>query len=237
MAKRIDSITLPGGLLGIKKFTASGSYVPAANVKKFIVEMVGAGGGSTGVPPGSTATDSLSGGGGSGGYVKFLVDLSEGFLEGASYVIAIGAGGTGNVSAGTDGSPSQFTYRRPNGTTDAYAILYGGMAAALQAVPTTTTFARALGGTGGFVNTGTFAGLTVLVSRGGEVGKDGLCTNRTLVAGMGGAGIWSRGGNVGVLTADGYGGGGTGIARPAGVATASGAGAGSQGMAILWEYA
>lgn len=58
MANRVSSVTLPGGLLAVKKIASSGAYIPTAGVKKLVFEIVGAGGGSTGAPSGSTTTDS-----------------------------------------------------------------------------------------------------------------------------------------------------------------------------------
>lgn len=241
MANRVSSITLSGGLLAVKKITSSGAYIPTAGAKKLVFEIVGAGGGSTGAPSGSTTTDSLSGGGGSGGYAKLLVDLGTGFLEGASFQVTIGAGGTGNVSAGTQGGITMLYYRRPEGTSDLYANLGGGFPAALLAVPTATTFVKTPGGFGGTVSIGSFSPLTTLAVQQGNPGADGVCMNRIFTSGNGGNSAIGRGGlggnvNSAGFSPDSFGGGGGGIARMAGVAGANGAGAGAPGVMIVWEY-
>lgn len=96
---------LPGRLLNIQIFTASGTYTPSAGLTKAIVQVVGGGAGSGGAPATSSAQFSGSPGASSGTYAEVSLTAAQ---IGASQGVTIGlggtAGGTGSSSGGTGGT-------------------------------------------------------------------------------------------------------------------------------------
>ena len=94
-----------GRLVGVKAFVASGTYTPTIGTKAIIVEAVGAGGGSGGVPATSTNSTGLSSAGAGGAYAKSY--LTTGFSSGVA--VTIGAGGIAGTSAGASGGTGGTT--------------------------------------------------------------------------------------------------------------------------------
>src|SRR5215468_8638562 len=88
----------PGGgttRVGVQVFTASGTYVPSANLVSAVVECVGGGGGGGGTPSETTGYVGAGGGGGSGSYSRKYLTAAQ---IGASQTITIGAGGNGGAA-------------------------------------------------------------------------------------------------------------------------------------------
>ena len=84
------------------------TYTPTAGTAFIIVEMTGGGGGSGGsATPGVASNASMSGAGGPGGYLKFMMTAAQ---IGASLAYTVGAGGGGGAvgSNGTAGSATTF---------------------------------------------------------------------------------------------------------------------------------
>ncbi len=232
MAKRIDSITLAGGLLGVKIFTTSGSYIPAANVKKFIVEMVGGGGGSV-TPPApdpNTQPIFLGSGGGAGGYAKFMVDVSA--LNGTLNLV-VGAPG----AQGSKGGQSRVEI--VGSSTTILATASGGSAGLKW---TGTTVPAMVGGGGGgsvYLNS---SRVTTLVRCDGEKGGVGSFLTKSLgYGGRGGSNPMGCGASEaieGISGGKGYGpgGGASGVARRARNGTPISGGVGGSGLIIISEY-
>lgn len=212
----------PGALIGLKVFTASGTYTPTIGMAAAVVECIGGGGGANAVL-GTATTNAVGAGGGSGGYSRRLLAAAQ---IGASQTITIGAGGPGVVSgsaAGTDGGATSF---------GSLCVANGGKGAPTGAA------AFMAGGAGGTPGTGD------VIAAGAPGG--GGCTGSTTppVPSKGGSGPFG-GGGVGTTisggaavagkNADNYGSGGGGGAVSAVAATAAG-GNGSAGVCIITEY-
>ncbi len=95
----VDNATGGGGSgvksISVQTFTSSGTYTPTTGMAYAIVEIVGAGGGSSGCNGGSGAP-----GGGAGGYAKVLETAAQ---IGASETVTIGAAGSAGNSTPTAG--------------------------------------------------------------------------------------------------------------------------------------
>ncbi|WP_337047435.1 glycine-rich domain-containing protein [Serratia liquefaciens] len=96
-----------GCLIGVQRFTASGTYTPTPGTRYVIVEAVGGGGGGGGCSDTSVDNAAVSGGGGSGSYVRTKIDNAT---IGDATAITIGIGGAGGVggNAGTIGGDTKF---------------------------------------------------------------------------------------------------------------------------------
>lgn len=95
----------PGRLLGIKTFSASGTYTPTTGTKKIRVRVWGGGGGGGGVS--SSATAGVPGGAG-GGYAESLITLSTITTPVSVLIGAGGAPGSSSGGAGGAGGLSSF---------------------------------------------------------------------------------------------------------------------------------
>jgi hypothetical protein len=212
------------GSAKIRKFTASGTYVPTAGMQYCVVELVGGGGGGGGVS--GTATTSYGGGGGGAGcYAKSILTAVQ---VGASQAITIGTGGAGGVGAAAGG----------NGTTTSFGSL--------------VTASGGLGGNPGYASINPGAGVGGITGTGdvvvpGAPGISGWYGQVTTLIGTGGAGGSSllggggQGANVNNSTAaagnagNGPGGGGSGAVCQA-IASTQNGGAGANGCVIITEY-
>lgn len=100
LMKAIQSSALTGGrLLNVQVFSASGTYTPTPGTRSVIVEMVGGGGGSGGVPATGAGQGALSGTGASGSYAKGR--FTTGF---SGVAVTVGAGGAAGVANGNGGN-------------------------------------------------------------------------------------------------------------------------------------
>jgi hypothetical protein len=183
----------------------------------------GAGGGCTSVASAAAG----AGGGGGGGYAEKTFAVTPN----TSYVVAVGAGGTG-VSAAA-GNPGGNTTIAVGGVT---VTANGGLGGA-QAVPTTTLTVW-MGGASGAVSTNGD------VNEGGAPGEAGIVliiATPIVLSGNGGSSNFGSGalgikavGN-GTNATIGFGGGGSGSATGASVARTGGNGA--NGVLVIDEYA
>lgn len=95
-----DYVSLEAGrLISRTVFTSDGTFTPNSKTKEMIVELVGGGGGSGGVPTTGASQASLSTAGGFGEYLK--AHWPRSVPVAASYNVLIGTGGAGG-SAGTN---------------------------------------------------------------------------------------------------------------------------------------
>ena len=95
-----DYVSLEAGrLIARTVFTSDGTFTPNSKTKEMIVELVGGGGGSGGVPTTGASQASLSTAGGFGEYLK--AHWPRSVPVAASYNVLIGTGGAGG-SAGTN---------------------------------------------------------------------------------------------------------------------------------------
>lgn len=208
-----------GALVGIQKYTATGTYTRTANVTTAIVECVG-GGGSGGGSGSMVSNVSAGGGGGGGGYCRKLA------TPGATETVTIGGGGAapsaGN-NAGNAGGASTF------GTTPV-CTAGGGAAGAAGGESTQVNSAGGAGGigtVGDLLGSGSPGGMSVANFSAG-----------LLMAGNGGSSLYGGGGaygGAGGVAGQNYGGGGSGGGTYSnGSTTAGGVGAG--GICFVYEY-
>lgn len=210
-----------GRLIGVQRFTTSGTYTPTAGTTSVIVEAVGGGGGGAGA--GSTAAGqvSIGSGGGAGGYTK--TRLTSGFSGAA---ITIGAGGAQSSAAGNGGSATSFA---------ALLAAGGGVGGAFTAATSTYPFILT-GGAGGNASGG-----NITSQDGGQGSPAIICSTTNQQSGAGGSSFFGAGGvsvsgsNNGI-NGSGFGSGGSGASSNNG-GTAKGSGAGANGVLIVWEYA
>src|SRR5262245_5050852 len=135
----------PGGgttRVGVQVFTASGTYVPSANLISAIIECVGGGGGGGGVA-GAGAYTYSGAGGGSGSYSRAVKTAAQ---IGASQTVTIGAGGSAGTSAPGNGGNGGDT------SVGALVIGKGGTGGGLY----NGAGNAVVGGAGGIAGTGDF---------------------------------------------------------------------------------
>lgn len=95
-----------GRFLGVRTFTASGTYVPTVGMKNVLVKVVGGGGGSAGLGATAAAQYATVGGGASGSYAEAWLSSTT---VGSSQIVTVGVGGVGGLiaaNAGGGGSSS-----------------------------------------------------------------------------------------------------------------------------------
>ena len=84
-----------GRLIGVQKFSTSGSYTPTANTKAILVDVLGGGGGGGNASATSSSSQSVGAGGGGGGYARsYLTTVPN------SALVIIGAGGAAASAGG-----------------------------------------------------------------------------------------------------------------------------------------
>lgn len=222
-----------GRLVGVQQFVSTGIYTPTPGARLARIRMVGggaAGGGTNGAGV-NTAAAAGSGGGG-GGYLELLLNISG---LSSTVSVSVGAGGT-PVSANNGGNGGQSSF-------GAYAICLGGTGGqAMYAVAAGNSQQAGQGLGGGTTIVNGLPG-TVMVSKAGGTGLNGLVlpfTNGTrglAISGMGGnseMGTGSgntNGGNGG--SPSGYGAGGSGSASVDGNNYSGGPGGG--GYVVIEE--
>lgn len=216
---------IPGRLLGVQRFTTSGTYTPSAEVKKIIVEVLGGGGGGGGAQAG-TGFASFGAGAAAGSYAKGLfTDLLS------SYVVTIGAGGKGG--GGTENGS-------PGGTTSLGSLISasGGNPGQTAAAGTDPYIMGSLGSPGSVV------GGNVISSPSQNTGGFGFRLSAAVCSGgTGSDSIYGRGGDAASSTnragrsATGYGAGGGGGRAVSQSGTPYTGGDGSDGIVIVWEFA
>ena len=209
----------------VQVFTASGSYVPSANLISAVVECVGGGGGGGGTP-GSVNYVYSGGGGGAGSYSRKYLTAAQ---IGASQTITIGALGAGGAAGSNNGATGGDT------NFGSFCIGKGGSGGSGYIA------GMGAGGLGGIAGTGD---ITVT----GAPGDTGTWTTSTASIGIstkGGSSIFGGGGLAAALSSGGIGqtggnatlygsGGGGGIVNNN--AGSAAGGNGSAGICIVTEY-
>lgn len=149
----IPAIAIPASYSGrgMKVFTVDDSWTVPAGVTKVRVELLGGGGSGNSAPIGSL-TDTLSGGGGAGGYINATFPVSPG----GTLTFIVAAAQTNQGSAGT------FT-RLAYGSMTLTA--YGGGGAS---VGKSGNYGGAGGIGGGFLEENTLAGSVIIFSKGAD---------------------------------------------------------------------
>jgi hypothetical protein len=207
----------PGRLLGVQRFTSSGTYTPTAGTTSVVVEVQAGGGGGGNTTTTGAGQVSIAGGGGAGGYA--CSRLTSGF-SGAAVTVGTGGGANANGLSSSFGGllSASGGSGGPNG-------------------PAVTPPATAIGGVGGVGSSGNIVnkkGADGSIGVGGQTssfvsGAGGMSNN-----GAGGAGQpTTTSGGVGA-TSFGSGGGGALAGSSIGVQTG---GPGAAGIVIIWEYA
>lgn len=210
-----------GRLLGVKVFTASGTYTPTAGTKAIMVEVVGGGGGGGNASASSSSTCGLGVGGGGGGYAKSYLTVVP-----ASASVIVGAGG----AAASAGGQSSF-----NGS----IIAYGGNAGSSTL---SGTFSNSLSPSNQTSATGGSAtGGNMLNVYGGDGITALYTTTGNCVSGGGGSSFFSGvkrgvGGGSSNGMSNSLGGGGSG-ANANNTTNQYTGGSGGAGIVIVTEYA
>lgn len=226
-----DSLGIPKVALAeapskvIHLFTGTTTYTPSQGVRAMYVEAVGGGGGSGGVATAAT-NSGAAGGGGSGAYSTVYTTTVK-----ATYIVAIGVGGTaGTAGANTGGVGGDTTFDSASictakgglgGLGDTVAVIHVGGA----------------GGAGGPAASGVGD-----VKTDGDSGDAGLALAAAQAIGGNGGRSRFGGGGPGRKNATGaglvggnYGGGAGGAAIISGGASQAGA-AGAPGILRIWEF-
>lgn len=217
---------IPGRLLNVQIFTASGTWTKTSGTNTVIVEVVGGGGGSGGIPATAGGEYAQSGGGGGGGYSMKRIDVSA--VSSASVTVGTGgSGGSAGTNAGSAGNTSSF---------GAYCSATGGAGGAAGAASSGNL--TKIGGAGG-------AGSGGDINLNGEAGiSSQVVSSSTLTSSIishGGGTKWAPSNVINIATpgtataGKSYGG---GAAQPyTGPSASSAAGAaGANGIVIVYEY-
>ncbi|HFG3443975.1 TPA: glycine-rich domain-containing protein, partial [Escherichia coli] len=208
-----DASGYVGRWLNTRVFTSSGTYTPTPGTKRIRVTITGGGGGGGGCKAASNNETFFGAGGGAGGTIISIMTPTQN-----SYLVTIGAGGAGGVSAtnGTRGGNSVF----------ASLIAPGGEGGGKAGVTNTN------GGNGGVPSTGDIR------ITGGD-GGDGQSGNIS-VSGEGGTSHWGGGGRAGAgggVIGKAYGSGGGGAYDAGYSGTSMTGGKGASGICIIEEFA
>ena len=211
----------PNGVIAIKVFTVSGTYVPSANMTTCVVECVGGGGGGGGVT-GAASSFRAGGAGGGGTYSEKTLTAT-----------AVGAGLTVTVgSAGAAGTATAFGGDGGTSSVGSFCTAPGGGGG--QHYNGTTGFG--IGGNSGAIGTGDF-------SCSGQDGQNGMSGALAFGGTGGGAGGIGGGGGRGglgsgtaVLGTAGRNPGGGGGGAAVGDTSSSVGSAGAPGVVIITEY-
>lgn len=219
---------LPSGrLIGVQKFTSSGTYTPSAGATSAIVMAVGGGGGGGGGAATSSSQVALGGQGCSGSWgVARITSLSSQTVT----IGASGGGGAAGANAGTAGGQTSIgTWLVAPG---------GGAGVGGAAVAFATTTVVGAPGTQGAIPTSSG---TLLYGTIGSVGSTSVESYNGSggLFGAGGTGPFGAGGFTNAFGAgangSGFGAGGSGaFVAPSGSAAAGGNG--SAGFVLVFEY-
>ena len=218
-----------GRLLNVQKISSSQAYTKTPGAKFGIVEVVGGGGAGGSPAQNGSGYTSGSGGGNSGCYVRFLVDLSS--VDSVSCII--GAGGT-PVAQQEGGMGGNTAF-------GSYATVLGGNGGLLLASATLTN--RIYGMSLPRGDFGSINNAVLLDYNYGGLGGDALIMSSGARAGFGGASklggqTFGPGNDTPGINATTYGGGGSGVvATSATQGTSLLGGNGAGGVIIVWEYA
>ncbi|HDS8578269.1 TPA: hypothetical protein QH731_003594 [Klebsiella variicola] len=218
-----------GRLLNAQKITSSQTYTKTPGTKFAIVEAVGAGGAGGSPAQNGSGYTSGSGGGNSGCYVRFLVDLSS--VDSVSCIIGAGGAPIAQQAGGTGG----------NTAFGSYATVLGGNGGLLLASATTTN--RIYGMSPPQGNFGSINNAVLLDYNYGGLGGDAVIMSSGARAGFGAASklggqTFGPGNDAPGINATTYGGGGSGVvATSATQGTNLLGGNGAGGVIIVWEYA
>jgi hypothetical protein len=202
-----------GRLIGIQRFTSSGTYTPSSSlVTRVVAKLQGAGGGSGGALGTASNTVSAGGPGSEGAYVEAL--FTSGFSGAAVTVGAAGAAGAAGGAGGNGGASTFLTASAGGG--------YGGGISGTSTLSVVAGPAGNAAASGGFKNlNGNGSGYSQAVA----IGSGGFA-----LPGMGGGGTTPT--NAAVKYGCGGGGTANGFSAPASVGYA-----GYQGYVEIWEYA
>lgn len=222
----ISNLGISGRLLGIKAFTASGTYTPTTGTNTVYVVGVGAGGGGGGVAACTAGNVVTAAGGGAGGVGATLL-TGVGTFTGTTVTIgSAGAGGVGN-NPGSSGGLTSF------GSFLALGAGVGGSTGPLS----TVSFAN--GGDGGNSATG-----NVYLGFGAD-GDSAICAFAAGYAlsgrggdstyGSGGRAVFTGAGGAAGRNATGRGAGGSGACN-FGLSSPQNGGAGFTGIILIYEY-
>ncbi|EIV2912410.1 glycine-rich domain-containing protein [Serratia bockelmannii] len=222
-------VAMGGCLIGIQRFTASGTYTPTPGTRYVIVEAVGGGGGGGGCSSPGGESISCAAGGNSGSYGKGRYAVSS------NIAVTIGNGGDGGIASS---SSSGATIGSAGGETKFGTLLIcpggnSGLAAnsfqipnICQSIPTKSPSV-----TGANIS-----------SVDGEAGGNGFALGAGISGKGGGNPLGSGGSSAGVAgsnsvkgyDATGYGAGGGGAFAGPGAQGKNG-GNGAPGLVIVWE--
>lgn len=214
-----------GALIGVQRFTASGTYTPTVGTRSIIVELAGGGGAGGGAATTTAGQVAAGGGGGGGGYSKSR--LTTGFSP--SVAVTVGLGGApspaGAVAGGSGGTSSFLSVSATGGT--------GGQGSVAAAPPLLT-----VGGAGG-----QGAGGTIVNPAGEFGGCSQALSAANAVSGAGGSVFFGGGAaprgagspGVGLISGTIGAGGSGGLNLPSSAAVAGGGG--GSGIVIVWEFA
>jgi len=216
-----------GRLLGVKTFTASGTYVPTTGMKNVLVKVMAGGGGSAGVGATTTAQYATVGGGASGSYAEAWLSSDS---IGSQQVVTVGAGGSAGQAAANAGG----------GGTSSFGSLVsaaGGGGSPWIGYVANQGMALCTGGYPGLAASG-----GNIVNSAGSAGAPGISVNGSTLAGNGGNSPLGSGGFASSVASalaapgTGYGSGAGAIANAPGQPARPG-GAGAPGVVIIYEYA
>jgi hypothetical protein len=210
-------------------------YTPTAGAEYVMVELIGAGGGSGGIDACTPSLGAATGGGASGGYVKFMLTAEQ---IGAALFGEIGLGGIagiGNINGGDGGDTTLATFNS--------WIARGGGGSEGSPIGTSVGSLRTkLGGLAGINDLGTGS---IIVNLNGQNGGSSHKHTSGIWAGNGASTIYGSAFPANILVLDGelapgvsaigYGSGATGAAAWGGNTIISG-GNGANGLAIFTEY-
>lgn len=218
-----------GRLLNVQKISSSQAYTKTPGAKFVVVEAVGGGGAGGSPAQNGSGYTSGSGGGNSGCYVRFLVDLSS--VDSVSCIIGAGGKPVAQQEGGMGG----------NTAFGSYATVLGGNGGLLLASATSTNRIYGMSPPrGGF---GSINNAVLLDYNYGGLGGDALIMSSGARAGVGGASklgdqTFGPGNDTPGINAATYGGGGSGVvATSATQGTNLLGGNGAGGVIIVWEYA
>lgn len=210
--KAMNKMFNDGRLLGIVRFTSSGTYTPSTGAKYARVTVTGAGGGGGGCQ-GTSGTESLSGGGGgAGGTAIGYFALSQ-----ASYNVVVGSGGAGGNGANPGGNGGASSI---NGVSGAGG--FGGQKGSAT---------NLAGGAGGSASGGS-------LNIQGGFGFDGQ-NGSLIMAGNGASSYWGGGGRAGSdagISGGAYGSGGGGAYDPSMSGGVFNGGNGASGLVYIEEF-
>jgi len=220
-----------GTLLGITRFTSSGTYTRNTAATTVIFDVLGAGGGSGGVNDALGAGNwNTVGGGGAGNRIQCSLTSTQ---VGTSATVTIGAAGT----AGASGSNNGGTGGNTTVACTVGTITANGGAGSPTSANLGGSFTFNSGGLGGAVGTSQGTSLLNVPGQGGAVGMSGGVTSAGF-SGKGGDTAFGSGGPGITSTAAGTAGTGFGAGAGGGLINGSSTAgaAGSAGVVFIYEY-